>query len=70
MTTKPTKRLPGRPSLPPEGRQTGVIRARVLPELCEVYERLGGKAWLVEQLQNARLAGLLSGAEVFRSRQD
>jgi len=54
-TKKDTKleeqpRPQGRPPLPPGTAQTAMIRERVTEAQRAVYERLGGKAWLVQAL--------------------
>lgn len=55
----PPRPARGRPkgscTLPPEKRCSAVIRARVTEADRAEYERLGGKAWLLQQLAVARL---------------
>lgn len=41
----------GRKPLPEGEAQTGMIKARVLPEIEAAYVARGGKAWLVKALK-------------------
>lgn len=47
------KRKLGRPPAPPGSGQTAMIRERITPALRQRYDALGGKAWLVAQLDRA-----------------
>jgi hypothetical protein len=51
---QPAKKKPGRPELPPEQRQTAMIRERVTEAQRAEYEARGGKAWLVASLNRKR----------------
>jgi len=50
----PTPEKPGRPELPPEKRQTAMIRERVTLAQRAEYEARGGKVWLVAALNRKR----------------
>ena len=51
---QPAKKKPGRPELPPDERQTAMIRERVTEAQRAEYEARGGKAWLVAALARKR----------------
>jgi hypothetical protein len=62
MTTQPTKRPRGRPTIPPDEARSARIDARVTPEQRAKYERLGGPAWLRRQIERAKESKLADGS--------